>query len=181
MITLDVSKGYGLYPRWDRFLSSLRESFAFLAGVPLEEAPMASKWKEWREIFGAHKKHVVWTSWYDDCGCLFLPQLTERAVLLEFFGEGALRQATYNLDEVNQSGDYEYILDIVADTIEWLDKRVKSLEKNLEKEEFEINLTSSQGTGFFYEGGKFFYGKRRLYKRARGIYISSRYRANGKF
>ena len=160
-----ISESYDLRPGWEEFLLLLKKSFSFLAEVPVECAPSAIEITDWGEIFKKSDCSLVWANWYDDHGKLFLANIDGCSGLLEMFDSVALKQAIYTLDEVNQSGDYEYILDMTADTIGWLENRAEKLMQRLEELsscasvcvrravdgilEVKIDSTSSSGTRSF--------------------------------
>ncbi|MBE6102698.1 MAG: hypothetical protein E7200_11530 [Selenomonas ruminantium] len=160
-----ISESYDLHPKWEEFLLLLKKSFSFLAEVQLKDAPSAMEITNWGDIFKKSDCSLVWANWYDDHGKFFLAKIDGCSGLLEKFDPAALKQAIYTLDEVNQSGDYEYILDMTADTIGWLENRAERLMRRLEELsscasvyvhgavdgilEVKIDPTSSSGTRSF--------------------------------
>lgn len=169
-----VIKSYGVYgEERERFLFSLRKSFAMLAGVEDGEVPAGlaggsgKEWRLWKDFFCSHECSAVWMAWYSEYGIVFLSSIEKWASLLEAFDVAAFKQAVYTLEEANQSGDKEYILDMAADAIEWLYDRAEKLKQDclsfvtesyprqdVESSKKNIKLTSSQRTGSFYLLGR---------------------------
>ena len=86
--------------------------------------PEATKHKtpcEWKKcIESSETASLIWKKWYAECGVLF-----HEAIISADIPELAYRQGVYSLHEVNETKDYEYILDITADTIEFLYEKSK--------------------------------------------------------
>lgn len=119
------------------FLSTLQESFVILAGEGTPASPLSGSvtdWLRWSKIFASSECSAVWERWYNDYGVAFLSRIDSNAALLENYGEAAYDQAIYILDEANQSGDREFVLDMAAEAIEWLSDRVELLRRKLVKE-----------------------------------------------
>jgi hypothetical protein len=98
----------------------LHRSFCFLADLNPQETKHKTP-HEWKECFESSETvSNVWKNWYIGFG-IGMYKIVMSAVM----PEGAYKQGLYNLKEVNESNDYNYILDITSDTIEYLYYAVK--------------------------------------------------------
>ena len=93
----------------------LHKAFCFLTDLN----PEVTKHKtpcEWKKCIEASETtSLIWKRWYAEYGISF-----HEAIISVDIPEPAYIQAVYSLYEVNETKDYEYILDITADTIEFL-------------------------------------------------------------
>lgn len=93
----------------------LHKAFCFLTDLN----PEVTKHKtpcEWKNCIEASETaSLIWKRWYAEYGISF-----HEAIISANIPEPAYKQGVYSLHEANESKDYEYVLDITADTIEFL-------------------------------------------------------------
>ena len=176
-----VINSYGLYgEEWEKFLTSLKRSFAILAGVEdsslsfLNAGAFQNDWRRLETFFSSSECSAVWLAWYKEYGITFLSKIDEYATLLEDVDAAYFSQAVYMIDEANKSADRDFIFDMVADAIEGLYSRADVFGKESvsfsdgfsdgmllgnihESRQLKVEFTPSGWTGFFDNAGGCFY------------------------
>ena len=98
----------------------LHKAFCFL----MDLNPDVTKYKtphEWKKCINASETvSLVWKKWYTDYGIFFHEAIASIDIPIS-----AYKYGMYLLHEANEAKNYEYVMDMTAETIEYLYEKSK--------------------------------------------------------
>ena len=94
-----------------RFWSEVWASLGMLCSVPTESVESVDGWKS--RIYGEGIR-PVFTEWFESYGAPYLEYIDGLWKMLDDFSQEVFQQATYMLEEANESGDCDYIIEMFA-------------------------------------------------------------------